>query len=486
MGMEKKQNKWLALTALALLPFMATVDGSATAIALPVIAQSLSINTEAAQLVQIVYLTVIAVTTMLFGRLGDIKGKGVLFLIGITLFTVGTFLAAVSQTFGMLIAARVIEAVGAAAAMANNQGIVTEIFPPAWRGRALGIVGMSVALGAVAGPLLGGFLVSAYDWHAIYMLNIPIGVVILLLGLKVLPRGEKRPSPVDGAGAALIALPVFLFFFVLLGGQRTGYNEPYVLILLAAAVALFLLFLFVEKRAAAPLLSLSMFKNPLLSISLICMGVQFFSVSSMGAIQPYFMEDVLQLDAGTTGLVMAGMSITMAVASPLSGWISDKRGPRLITLVGAALVAGALFSLTAQGTDTAVPMLILPMILLGMGSGFFNSPNNSLIMSTATKENAGVTGSMAAFTRSFSNTAGTSVFTVLFYTLMSNSLGYKVTDFSSDQPQAFVAAMHGVYAICACVMLICVALCVMRFFGRFGEKKDTGAAKSPDAAAALK
>lgn len=469
----KQPNKWLMLLALSLLPFMATVDGSATSIALPVMAQDMGVTTEAAQTVQIVYLTTVAITTLSMGRLGDIKGKGRVFLFGVAFFTVGTLLCAVSQSFALLIGARVIQALGVSAAMSVNQGIVIEAFPPAWRGRVLGIVGMAVGLGVVAGPLLGGYLVSAVGWHAIYLINLPIGITVLILGIFVVPRGTGQKQPLDVGGALLIAVPVFLFCFVLLGGQRTGYDAPYVPILLVAAAGLFALFLFVEKRAKAPLLDLRIFKNPLLAISLVCMAIQFFAVASSGVIQPYYMEDVLMLDAGKTGLVIAGMSIAMAAVSPLSGWISDRFGPRLITLIGTVMIATGLFLFATQEESTPVWSIVLFMALLGAGSGLFNSPNNSIIMSTATRENSGVTGSLSSFTRSFSNTTGSSVFTVVFYTFMSNSLGYKVTDFQPGQPQAFVSAMHNVYVLCGIIMLTTVALTAVRLIQSRANKKTT-------------
>ncbi len=458
----KQPNKWLVLLTLALLPFMATIDGSATSIALPVMAQDMGVTTEAVQTVQIVYLSTIAITTLLMGRLGDIKGKGRVFLFGVAFFSAGTLLCALSQSFALLIGARVIQALGISAAMSVNQGLVVEVFPSAWRGRALGIVGMAVALGVVAGPLLGGYLVSAVGWHAIYLINLPIGIVVFVLGLFVVPRGTGQKQPLDVGGVILIAVPVFLFCFVLLDGQRTGYDQPYVPVLLVAAAGCFALFLFVEKKAKAPLLDLRIFKNPLLAISLMCMAIQFFAVSSSSVIQPYYMEDVLMLDAGKTGMVIAGMSIAMAAASPLSGWISDRFGPRLVTLVGTVMIAAGLFLFTTQGEATPVWAIVLFMALLGAGSGLFNSPNNSIIMSTATRENSGVTGSLSSFTRSFSNTAGSSVFTVVFYTFMSSTLGYKVTDFQTGQPQAFVSSMHDVYALCGVIMLAAVALTAAR------------------------
>ena len=184
---------------------------------------------ESIQMVVIVYLIAVVASILLFGRLGDIKGKGRLFMVGTVIFTAGSLMAGLSHDLNTLIVSRVVEGIGGAAAMANNQGIITEVFPASERGRALGISGIAVALGTMLGPPLGGLIVTYLSWNYIFLINVPIGVVGFLLALKLLPRGQKTQQKVDYRGAVSLGAAVILFFFGLLTGENVGYDKYYII-----------------------------------------------------------------------------------------------------------------------------------------------------------------------------------------------------------------------------------------------------------------
>lgn len=163
---------------IALMTFMATLDGSIVNVALPTMAKKLSISTEAVSWVVSIYLLVIAGTILIFGRLGDIIGKTKIFNFGIIIFTMGSLICGIAGSFPFLLFARVVQAIGAAGTMSANQGIITQVFPPQERGRALGINGTFVALGSLAGPPIGGFIVGSLDWNYIFLINVPIGIIV--------------------------------------------------------------------------------------------------------------------------------------------------------------------------------------------------------------------------------------------------------------------------------------------------------------------
>ena len=285
------KHKWSILAVLIFMPFMVTLDGTVVNVALPVMVKDLNTDMESIQMVVIVYLVAVVASILLFGRLGDIKGKGRLFMFGTVVFTAGSLMAGLSHTLEFLIVSRVIEGIGGAAALANNQGIITEVFPANERGRALGISGISVALGTMLGPPIGGLIVTYLSWNYIFLINVPVGIVAFILALKLLPRGKKTDQQVDYRGTALLAAAVILFFFGLLTGQSKGYDKYYIIMSFAGAVILVALFLYFEKRNQQPIIDLSLFKNSLFTLSVICVLIQFFAMSGISIIQPFYIED---------------------------------------------------------------------------------------------------------------------------------------------------------------------------------------------------
>ena len=469
------KHKWSILAVLIFMPFMVTLDGTVVNVALPVMVKDLNTDMESIQMVVIVYLVAVVASILLFGRLGDIKGKGRLFMFGTVVFTVGSLMAGLSHTLEFLIVSRVIEGIGGAAALANNQGIITEVFPANERGRALGISGISVALGTMLGPPIGGLIVTYLSWNYIFLINVPVGIVAFILALKLLPRGKKKDQQVDYRGTALLAAAVILFFFGLLTGQSKGYDKYYIILSFAGAVILVALFLYFEKRSQQPIIDLSLFKNSLFTLSVICVLIQFFAMSGISIIQPFYIEDVLKIDPGSTGLIMMSFPIVMGIMSPLSGYISDKVGAAKITLVGLVIMTLGLGLLATMTATEPVIKLIVFLCIVGLGAGIFSAPNTSLIMSTAPKEKLGIVGSINAFTRNFGSVTGISLLTTLLYSLMSSKVGYQVKGYINGRPDVFVYGMQTVYAIGTAILCVSVILTVIRLF----QDKKAKAAHQP-------
>ena len=267
-------------------------------------------------------------------------------MFGTAVFTIGSLMAGLSHDLNTLIVSRAIEGIGGAAAMANNQGIITEVFPASERGRALGISGISVALGTMLGPPIGGLIVSSLSWNYIFLINVPVGIVGFLLALRLLPRGTKTKQKVDTLGAVTLAAAVILFFYALLSGQNVGYDRYYIILAFVGCIVLFALFIWFEKKSKQPIVDLSLFKNSLFTISIVCVLIQFFAMSGISIIQPFYIEDVLKIDPGQTGLIMMSFPIVMGIMSPLSGYISDKVGAAKITLVGLVVMTAGLYLLS--------------------------------------------------------------------------------------------------------------------------------------------
>ncbi len=227
MNIESKneyKNRGLILAIVVLLPFMGTLDSTIINVALPAMVKIFEVNMTSIQLIVISYLVTIVSTILFFGRLGDIKGKSKIFNLGLLVFTIGSLLCGLSKSFSSLVFFRIIQALGASAAMANNQGIITQVFPANERGKALGINATFLALGTMLGPALGGFIISYLSWHYIFFINIPIGIIAVIMGFKILPKKiEDKKEKIDFLGAGIFGASVICLFCSLLVGQRVGY-----------------------------------------------------------------------------------------------------------------------------------------------------------------------------------------------------------------------------------------------------------------------
>ncbi|GAT17853.1 hypothetical protein C5L25_001565 [Secundilactobacillus silagei JCM 19001] len=224
---QVQKHRWWILAAVGLFTFMSTLDASIVNIALPVISSDLKVPMNQAEWVVSIYLIVICALLLLFGKLGDSLGKIKIFRIGTVLFVLGSLLAGFNGSFYLLLLARIVQALGASMTMANNNGIVTEIFPFGERGRALGMIGSFVALGAIAGPGLGGIVLSQLSWGYIFWLNVPIGVVTIIIGQTILPADlTKSHEKIDRFGALTMALFMVSLFVGIFLGQEIGFTKP--------------------------------------------------------------------------------------------------------------------------------------------------------------------------------------------------------------------------------------------------------------------
>lgn len=461
------KNRGLILINMVLLTFMACLDSSIVNVALPVMADYFSVGMNSIAAVVSTYLIAISATVLIFGRLGDIKGTVKIFKIGIAIFTIGSLFCAISTSLNLLIISRIIQAIGAAAFMATNQGIITRVFPARERGKALGITGSFVALGTLVGPPLGGFIVDVSSWEYIFLINIPIGLFAFIMGLKVLPRDEEsKKARFDIKGAVLFLIFIISLFAALLTGEKLGFANPFILSGFALAIASFIIFIKVESREESPLLQLSIFRNRLFSLSILCGFLLFVSMNCSNIILPFYFQDVIKLSPSVTGLYMMTYPVVLAVVAPLSGHISDKIGSELLTFVGLMIFSIGFFLMAAVTQSFHPVKLIIIIAVMALGNGMFQSPNNSMIMSSVPRDRVGVAGSVNALVRNLGLVVGVSVSTILLYGVMSSKLGYTVTTFVSGKESEFTYAMGVAYICAGLLSLTAAVLTAIRLINR--------------------
>jgi len=452
---------------------MSTLDGSIVNVALPNMAKTLKVSTSGIQFVATSYLIAVAGVILVFGKLGDIIGKTKMFTFGIAVFTLGSFLCGLSGSYILLIFARIIQAIGAAGTMANNQGIVTETFPITERGKALGIVGTAVALGSLVGPGLGGVIVGTVGWEYIFFINVPIGVAAVIAATKVLPKTTRQTDrKLDKSGSVLFLIAIVSLFVALNDGTQRGFTDPFILCGFAVAAVSFLLFIKAEKRQEDPLIQFDMFQNKLFTLSIFCGFVSFVAIFCHSILLPFYLEDVRAYSPTFSGMIMMVYPLILTAVAPASGHLSDKIGSEFLTFLGLTITSTGLFLMSTVKQNTNLLYLILIIAIMSVGMGMFQSPNNSLVMSTVSRDRLGVAGSINALVRNVGMVCGTALATTLLYGMMSARIGHRVTSYIPERSDAFIFGMHIVYLAAGAVSLIGALLTLLRMLSK-NQQVDT-------------
>lgn len=459
------KKRWLILFTTVLLTFMSTLDSSIVNVALPVMSQKLAVSMASIEWVVTSYLIVIVGTILIFGRLADIKGKTSVFKLGIIIFTLGSLLCGLSNSLVMLVFSRILQAIGAAGTMSTSQGIITQVFPKNERGRALGLNGTFVALGSMIGPPVGGIIVSILSWQYIFLINVPIGILALALAMKTLPKSSSNSNEkLDIKGAILFGSTMVLLFSALTFGKEIGYDNIGIIISFIVSIILFISFIIVEKRIDEPLLKLEIFSNSLFSLSIFCAFISFVAISCSNIILPFYLQYVMKLAPSVTGVLMMVSPIILSVVAPMSGYISDRIGSEVLTFLGLMGTSLGLFLISTLNEYSHIGVLIAFIAIMTLGNGMFQSPNNSLVMSTVDTKNLGIAGSINALVRNLGMVFGISLSTTLLYNRMSSQIGYHVTGYIEGRDDIFVYGMQYVYVAAAIICALGAVLTAYRLY----------------------
>jgi EmrB/QacA subfamily drug resistance transporter len=390
--------------------FLGTIDSSIVNVALPTMAKELDTTFAAVQWVVVAYLLTLATLTLSVGRLGDMLGKKRIYTTGFGVFTIGSMLCGLAPTIEWLVAARVVQALGAAMIFALGMAIITQAFPPSERGRALGISGALVSIGIVIGPSLGGFIVDQWSWRWIFMVNLPIGFFGTAAARRYVP---DVPPPggqtFDFKGAGVFFVALFTFMLGLSLAQSQGFSSGAVRGLLLGGIGSLVLFILIERRVDQPMLDLDLFRNRLLTINLVTGWMTFFAISGLFILVPFYLENALGATPRQVGLLIAPAPLLLGLSAPVSGAISDRIGPRRVLVFGLAVLVGAYLAMQLLRADSPTWFIMAVMAPAGLGMGIFQSPNNSAVMGSATAERLGVTSAMLTITRNTGQLTGIAV-----------------------------------------------------------------------------
>jgi MFS family permease len=394
--MDSDFKKAVLLTAM-ISSFTTPFLGGAINIALPAIGTEFHMNSVALSWVASVFLLSTVICLVPVGRWADIVGRKKIYFYGSLILIAGNLLILWSPNTLIFFAARAIQGIGSAMIFSTSTAILTSVFPPQERGKALGLNVTSVYLGGSLGPALGGILVHSFGWRSIFIFNLLIVFLIpVMIQWKI--KNEWKDShgeKYDWKGTWIYASFIFCLMYGLsMLPEESGW------ILLLAGIALFVLFVTVEKRESAPLFEIKLFQhNTVFAFSNLAAFINYSATFGVGILLSLYLQFIQGLSAQTAGLVLLAQPLMMAMVSPFSGRKSDSLEPRILTSTGMGLSVIGLLGLTLLTPQTSVLLIMAYLVLLGVGFGLFSSPNMNAIMTSVEKKHLGIASSTAGVMR---------------------------------------------------------------------------------------
>ena len=384
----RQKDPWPALLALCLGFFMILVDSTIVTVATPALIEDLDADVNSVVWVTSAYLLAYAVPVLITGRLGDRYGPKRLYLVGLTAFTLASLWCGLTESVEELVLARVVQGLGASLITPQTMAIITRIFPAERRGRAMSLWGATAGLAMMVGPILGGVLVDTLGWEWIFFVNIPVGVVGLVLAIRLVPSLQTHPHRFDWLGVALSGLGMFALVF----GIQEGHHYDWSTIagpltvwrLIGTGLVVLAVFVWWQHRnMREPLVPLGLFRNRNFSIASLAIGTMSFALTAVGFPLMLYAQLVRGLSPTRAALLMVPMAAMSILLAPMVGRLTDRVHPRLLTTLGFVSAGTSIWWLAGVlEPGVGIVELSLPMVLLGVGNAFVWSP----LSATATRD----------------------------------------------------------------------------------------------------
>ena len=451
----KRVVLFIALLAGFLTPF----DASAVNVALPTIGAEFSMDAVSLTWVATAYLLSSVLFLVPFGRIADIYGRKKIFLFGIGIFAVASFFMTMVPSAGMLVAIRVLQGTGTSMIFGTTVAILTSVYSPGERGRALGIYITSVYLGLTVGPFIGGFLTGCLGWRSIFYLNIPIAILAILLVVSKLPGewAECRKEKFDPVGSVLYGLALVA---VMVGFSELPAATGIALIL--TGLALSAAFVRFEQRQRFPVLNMQLFaKSRVFTFSSIAALINYSATYAVAFLISLDLQYTKGFPPEYAGLVLIAAPLTQALISPFAGRLADRVNPGIIASVGKGISAPGLFLLAFLTEDTALWYIVGSLVVLGFGFGIFSSPNTNAIMSAVEKRYYGVASGIVSTMRLLGQMLSMGIATMLFAVVIGH------VEITPEYYPAFVTSVR--YAF-----ILFTALCIIGVYASLIRSEKPG------------
>lgn len=425
--------------------FMAALDASVVNIALPSISKYYGEPLYIIEWVIMSYLLIISSLLLTYGRLGDMYGHKKVYIGGFAVFSLGSLMCSLAPNIIALILSRMAQALGAGMIMSMGPAIITDFAPPQSRGKALGVNATAVAVASATGPVAGGFLTSHFGWQSIFYINIPIGIVGTILAYKVIPDTWKRElQTFDIKGAATVFFALISILLPLSYIEKYGWGNVYILTSLLLGLLLVLLFVRIEKTVRFPMVDLKLFQNRLFTMSNLSALINYMSQFSLMFLMPFYLQQLKGLPPSKAGLMLIPMPIVMMIVAPISGALSDRFDVRYISTTGMGLISVGIFLLSRLRLDSSDYYIMAVLALTGLGSGLFQTPNNSAIMGSVPGNRRGIASGMLATMRNIGMVLGVAISGAIF----SSRMDYLEAILASEA-QAFLGALSFTFTVAA-------------------------------------
>jgi EmrB/QacA subfamily drug resistance transporter len=451
--------RW-ALASLSLSMLMPSLDTSIANAALPVLGDAFNASFQQVQWIVLAYLLAITTLIVSAGRLGDSVGRRRLLLGGIVVFTVASCLCGAASTLSMMLAARAAQGFGAAVMMALTVAFVSDTVPKEGTGSAMGLLGSVSAIGTTLGPSLGGMLIAGPGWRAIFLVNVPVGILTLVLVHRYVPADESRPrgdrAGLDIAGTVLLALTLAAYALAMTLGR--GHFGPLNGALLAGGVCGAGLFLVVEARTLSPVIRVEMFRDPELSACLVLSGLVSTVMMATLVVGPFYLSRALGLNAAMVGLVLSAGPLVAALSGVPAGRAVDRLGAQRMTRVGLVGIASGASLLAAMPATLGIVGYVGAMAVMTASYAVFQAANNTALMTGIRSDERGVIAGMLSLSRNLGLITGASAMGAIF----AHAAG--PIALNTADPDAVAAGMRITFA--AAGMLIAVGIAIAITTGR--------------------
>lgn len=426
-GLGFSLRKYIAIVAVIIVLIMTVLDVSLMNVALPVIADDFGITESVSVWLVTVYQLVIVMLLLPFSAIGDNYSYKKMFLAGVGVFTAGSALCAMSGGFVMLLLSRGIQALGGAGVMSVNIALIRVIYPRHLLPRGLALNAMCIAVATALGPSLAGWIMSVSSWHWLFLINLPLGVIAFLIGMRTLPVNpvNYKDKRIDYLAIAM-NIAFFGALFYSLG--HISHSEDIVLSILIFIFALGVGLFYVKRQARSdkPMLPVDLFKIRLYALSIGTSVCSFIAQNLIIISLPFLLLTGLHLSELTTGLVMTPWPVTTIIISPIAARLIDKINPGFIAASGMLIFIAGLILLLTMPENVSVGGLLWRMSVCGVGFGFYQTPNNVVMVMATPVERTGAAGGMQSTARLTGQTMGSTLVSVIFSLVISIMISVKI------------------------------------------------------------
>jgi len=448
--LESENRKWWTLGAVAFALFMIMLDNTVVNVALPSIERSLGAGISELEWVVNAYALTFAVLMLSGGKLADLLGRRRIFLLGLAIFGGASLACGLSESIGQLIAFRAIQGAGAALMMPATLAIISSAFPPKQRGLAFGIWAGVSAMALAIGPLVGGLLTQHIDWSWIFFVNVPVGIIGIIVGAIVIPESrDPTTSSLDFPGVLVSGAALFALSFGLIEANSYGWTSPTILALFGAAALGLALFVWIELHRSEPMLDLSLFRSRTFSganivaflVTLAMFGVFFF--------MSLYVQQILGYAPVRAGAIFLPMTVLIIIVAPVAGRLSDRIGSRWLMAGGLTLVAGSLLIFSRLGLHSGFWNMLPGLLVGGVGMAMTMTPMTAAAMGSVPVAKAGVASGVLNTFRQVGGSMGIALMGAILTSRQANALAA-----GDSRPEAFLDGFRTALLVAAIIALL--------------------------------